>query len=140
MVSEIVYYREKNLRTSHNDAFSDLSIRWGLWSDVGFVPFVCMENGTAFVKGVVKRVNSNVVIKYEVPIAMPVASHITDGPVLDCKKDESLGLPRTCLLAYVGTESVSVANPDPEASSNGTMQCCIVHPCARPDLQIRIRH
>jgi len=99
-----------------------------------------MENGTAFVKGMVKRVNSNVVIKCEVRIAMPVASHITDGPVLDCKKDKRLGLPHTCLLAYVWTESVSVGNPDPEASSNGTMQCCVVHPCARPDLQIRIRH
>jgi hypothetical protein len=86
MVSEIDFCRGKNLRTSHNDTFSDLSIRWDLWSDVGFVPFVCMENGTAFVKGVVKRVISNLVIKYEVPTARSVASHITDGLVLDCKK------------------------------------------------------
>jgi len=93
-----------------------------------------MENGTAVVMGGVKRVIPNVVINYEVPIARSIASHITDGPVLDCKKDKSLGLPRACLLAYGGTERVSVANPDPEASSSGTMQCRIVHPCARPDL------
>ena len=100
-----------------------------------------MENGTAVVMGGVKRVIPNVVNKYEVPIARSVASHITDGPVVDCKKSSSL--PRAWLLAYGGgggTERVSVANPDPEASSSGTMQCRIVHPCARPDLQIRIRH
>jgi hypothetical protein len=99
-----------------------------------------MKNGTAIVMGVVKRVIPNVVIKYEVPIARSVASHITDGPILDCKKDKGLSLPRTCLLACGGTESVSVANPDPEASSSGKMQCRIVHPCARPDMQIGIRH
>lgn len=49
-----------------------------------------MENGTAVVMGVVKRVISNVVIKYEVPIARSVASHIIDGPVLDCKKDKKV--------------------------------------------------
>jgi hypothetical protein len=56
-----------------------------MWSEVGFVPLVCMEIGTAVVKGVVKRVISNV-IKYEVPTVRSVASHITDGPVVDCKK------------------------------------------------------
>jgi len=45
-----------------------------------------MENGTAVVKGVLKRVISNVVIKYELPIARSAASHITDGPVWDCKR------------------------------------------------------
>jgi hypothetical protein len=45
-----------------------------------------MENGNAVVMGVVKRVISNVVIKHEIPIARSVASHITDAPVLDCKK------------------------------------------------------
>ena len=89
MVSEIDYQREKNLRVSHINAFSDLSIKWGLWSGVRFVALVCMENGTAVVMGVVKRVIWNVVIKYEVPIARSVAGHITDGPVLDCKKDKS---------------------------------------------------
>jgi hypothetical protein len=140
MVSEIDYRREKKRTNRSHNAFSDLSIKWDMWSDVGFFPFVCMENDTAVVMGVVKRVISNIVIKYDVPIARSVASHITDGPVLDCKKVKSLSLPRTCLLAYGGTESVSVANPDPEASSSGTMQCRIVHPCARPDLQIRIHH
>lgn len=74
------------MQISHINAFSDLSIKWDIWSDVGFVPFVYMKNGTAVVMGVVKRVISNIVIKYEVPIARSVASHISDGPVLDCKK------------------------------------------------------
>jgi hypothetical protein len=135
----IIAVKKKYVRTSHIDAFSDLSIRWVMWSEAGFVPFVCMEIGTAVFKGVVKRVISNV-IKYEVPTVRSVASHVTDEPVVDCKKGKSLILLRTCVLAYGGAASVSVGNPDPKANSSGTMQCRIVHPCAKPDLQIRIRH
>jgi hypothetical protein len=33
-----------------------------------------------------------------------------------------------------------VANPDPQLTSGGTVQCYTVYPSARPDLKVRKRH
>ena len=103
MIPEIDYRRVKMYEsvTSTHSQISALS--GNLWSDLEFVPFVCMENGTAVVKGVVKRADSNVVSKYEEPTVRSVASNIIEGSALDCEKDRSLSVPRTCLFAFGGT-------------------------------------
>ena len=90
MIPEIDYRRVKMYEsvTSTHSQISALS--GNLWSDLEFVPFVCMENGTAVVKGVVKRADSNVVSKYEEPTVRSVAGNIIEGSALDCEKDRSL--------------------------------------------------
>jgi hypothetical protein len=60
-------------------------------------------------------------------------------------------LRRTVSVSYLVTDlvsaitaentwSVAVVNPDPEVRSSGRVQSGIVHPSARPELRIRIRH
>jgi hypothetical protein len=46
----------------------------------------------------------------------------------------------TSYLIFIFDVGLSVANPDEEVRSSGTVRCRIVCPSARPDLRIRIRH
>jgi hypothetical protein len=64
MVSKIDYRREETYESVTYTRFRISALGGILWSDLGFLPFVCKASGTTIVKGVVKGVISNALIKH----------------------------------------------------------------------------